>query len=260
MNRASDCGEISRLVMSHIKPAVVTNNFMTRADYQREIENGDLFYSLSRDGIVLLRRRENFMVMNYTLHGSDLPALPEGADIVTEHVFRPGCDDHQVDFLGQYGFTALFDRMRMLRPEGDFPEISGNVRLAEIDEKSDARSVMAVLRACFDVKTGCLPGEDELYQDIKDGHVVVGCLDDGIVGVLHFSNHGAVSQLRHLAVLPNARRRGIAKAMADFYLNAIGGKKSVVWVRCENYGALQLYKSCGYSPDGWTSRVYEKGK
>ena len=60
MEKAADYRSLSRLVMAHIKPGVITNNFMEKRDYLSEIERGTLYYETWKGGLLLLRRRRGF--------------------------------------------------------------------------------------------------------------------------------------------------------------------------------------------------------
>ena len=186
-----------------------------------------------------------------------MPRLGQDEDIVTEHVFRPKDSGRDPEFLKQYGFKPLFDRIRMVREQGEYDSPSGTVRFALPEE---AGAVMAVLKEIFDARTGCLPESDELLSAIGGKNIVVAEYASEINGVLHFSEKSGSTELRHLAVRPECRRHGLAGSMVRFYINASGLARSLVWVRRDNTNALNFYSSCGYSPDGWTSRVYEKGK
>ena len=119
MEKAVDYRSLSRLVMSQIRPGVVTNNFMDKSDYLSEIESGTLYYHAYEGGLLLFRRRRGFSLMNYYLTDPEiLPKLTEGEILLTEPVLRPEDDGETVlRFLKDLGFETLFHRERFVRQE-----------------------------------------------------------------------------------------------------------------------------------------------
>lgn len=66
----------------------------------------------------------------------------------------------------------------------------------------------------------------------------------------------AGNELRQLAVDSALRRQGIAKKLIGAFLRQQGYARVVLWVREYNEGAIRLYESLGFRPDGWTSVVW----
>lgn len=257
VEKATDYRNLSRLVMSHFKPGAVTNNFMGKSDYVSEIENGTLYYEAFPGGLLIFRKRQGFYRLNYSVSDSAcFPRLPEDAAFVTEHVFRPDAPAEIPEFLHAAGFRPLISRVRLARAPGDAGQADG-ARFADV---RDAAQVDALLRACFDARTGCLPEWQELMHDLENQTIVCAEDDNGnVAGVLHFRVEKGASELRHLAVAETMRRRGVAGQLFSRYIRAIPDRKGLVWVRSDNAPALAFYTKCGYRPDGWTSAVLEKG-
>lgn len=254
--------------MAHIKPGVITNNFMEKRDYLSEIERGTLYYETWKGGLLLLRRRRGFSRLNYYLTGPDvLPELPERETLVTEHVFRPGDDGKEIyDFLNRLGFEALFQRARFVREEdgGKVPEYDGGKVKnggsgAETASAEDAEDIYELLVSCFSPETGCLPERDELPALAEEGRII--CARDesgGIAGILHFKSAKKTWEIRHLAVSEEMRGLGIAGGMAEMCFQLNVGKTGLVWARKDYAPAVGFYRNTGYRPDGWTSAVMRR--
>ena len=252
MVQPSDYKSVSKLVMSHMKPGAVTNNFLGRDDYVRLLAEGSLYAEEQANGYFLLRRCAGFYRLSYGVHGDvDMAWLPEDMPIVAEQTFPAGKDAFSPEFLR--GFTPVFDRMRMER-SGELAGDCSRVRTALPGECGD---VMSVLRECFDPWTGCLPSEAELASDIEGQRVLV--CGEPVSAVLHFKQGRASTELRHLAVSASARRQGFATELVRRYIRDAGSQKSLVWVRWDNDAAMKTYSNCGYTFDGWKSRVFMKG-
>ncbi len=276
MEKAADYKSLSKLVMAQIKPGVATNNFMEKSDYIAEIEKGSLFYSSREKGLFLFRQRDGFHRMNYYLRDlkelSEIPELPEGV-IITEQVQRPGekaaAEGKKVSkILEKLGFSLLFRRMRLERPEDESSDAkdltvnddSGELRIC-LAEPEDVEGVEHLLNDCFDSRTGCLPQREELLRDLEQGSVVCAkTAKERIVGVIHFRPGRKNTEIRHLACAADMRGQGIAAKMFTLYMETTELKKSLVWVREDNAPAVEFYRYCGYQPDGWTSAVYQREK
>lgn len=249
--------------MAHIKPGVITNNFMEKNDYLFEIKRGTLYYETWEGGLLLLRRRQGFSRMNYYLTGSDVfPELPEGEVLMTEPVFRSGDDGKEVSrFLNNLGFETLFQRARFMREaeSGDAASSGGSCG-AEKAGPEDAESIYELLTSCFSAETGCLPERDQIPKLIEEGRLIRAGDDSGeTAGVLHFKQAKKNWEIRHLAVSEKMRGRGLACGMAGLCFRLNEGKTGLVWARQDYAPAMDFYRNAGYRPDGWTSAVMRRG-
>ena len=257
MQPLTDYRAASRLVMAQLRPGVLTNNFMTKADYQREIAAGTLFYQEFAGGLLLFCRRDGFSKFYYYLQDAAiLPPLPDNEVLMAEQVCPPHSGNAAGSWLERQGFAPCLRRIRLAREAGAFPN-SGTARPAYPEE---AAQIDALLRASFDARTGCLPSESELQAAIAAGQMLCTTAPDGsVTGVLHHRPARGATELRHLAVAPAWRRQHLAQALFSCYMAQTAGQKSLVWVREDNAPALGFYTHCGYRPDGWSAQVYEKG-
>jgi GNAT superfamily N-acetyltransferase len=148
--------------------------------------------------------------------------------------------------------TPEFERIRMTRLAGGGFALGGHA--VHIAREADFDGVRAVLHGSFDPRTGCLPTESELRNDIMQGNVL--CVKDSTVcGVLRTVPRPASVEIRQLAVREDARRRGVAKSLVHAFVDRHRDKKSTVWVLDGNAPALRVYTSAGFDPDGWRSTV-----
>ena len=254
--------------MAHIKPGVITNNFMEKRDYLSEIERGTLYYETWKGGLLLLRRRRGFSRLNYYLTGPDvLPELPERETLVTEHVFRPGDDGKEIyDFLNRLGFEALFQRARFVREEdgGKVPEYDGGKVKnggsgAETASAEDAEAHMSFwFPASVRKPAACRKETNCRRWRKRDATIRARDESGGIAGILHFKSAKETWEIRHLAVSEEMRGLGIAGGMAEMCFRLNVGKTGLVWARKDYAPAVGFYRNTGYRPDGWTSAVMRR--
>lgn len=256
-NLISEYAQASSLVREYFRPGVVTNNFMSEAEYRREIQAGALGFSSWEGGLAFFRRREGFFRMNFHLLPSAEPApLCSGESIVTEIPMRPGDFKmaRAVAYWEEQGFSPCLERVR-LRLEKAPAEGKGAFQVRRADEEELPR-ILDFLRAHFSPLTGCLPALEEL-----EAQGVFGIFQgETPVGVLRGSIGRGSCEIRHLAVEESLRGTGAAQVLLSAYLKACPEKKQLVWTGKNNPGALRFYKKCGYVPDGWTARILYFGK
>jgi GNAT superfamily N-acetyltransferase len=286
---------LSRLIATQMTRGVATNTFLSPETYRQEIQAGTLMHHAWPGGLLLLRMRPGFQVLNYFLQQMHTPLQPEPVlDIppqtVLEVPVRPGKQvdaDKVLAFWQTHGFTPFLKRVRLVRmPQApQVPDMvvsshqeavqakhdaTGRTESNPIDAactdfrilsatQSDLSPIQDLLNTSFDRRTGCLPSQGALESAIEEGHVLQAWGEDGrLGGVVHFKCTPAVMEIRHLAVHPDCRGRGLAKQLV---MKALEGREAVraqVWTGADNEAACAVYAACGYAPDGWTSEVWMK--
>ena len=74
-------------------------------------------------------------------------------------------------------------------------------------------------------------------------------------GLIHFTNTRRGGEIRHLALRPQDRGRGLSRALIAGCLRALEGGACTVWTGADNRPALGAYQSMGFQADGWRSAV-----
>ena len=251
----TDYEDLSRLVTPHMRSGVMANTMASQAEYAPSIAAGTLDLRDTPAGLLLLRDRGDHTRLNFFLNDLSCPldtALP--TPTVTEVAFRPRDTGLQeaVSYLQRQGFTPVFERIRLSRPAGQ----AGEPALPLLTPGPEAAPwVLTFLRENFSPLTGCLPTEEELAQDLAQGHVLVLEEKGLITGLLHFSLEGKTGEIRHLAVRADRRGTGRTRPLLAGYLQAIVGAKSIVWTRRDDLAAQTAYGRFGFTPDGRRSAV-----
>ena len=88
MRRVESYAGLAPLLSAQLRRGVVTNCFLSPADYQREIDAG-LFYEEGDGFLLLLRQRAGYRLLNFYLHPGAKLCLPgKTLPLVTELACR----------------------------------------------------------------------------------------------------------------------------------------------------------------------------
>ena len=250
MRRVESYAALAPLLSAQLRRGVVTNCFLSPADYQREIDAG-LFYEEGDGFLLLLRQRAGYRLLNFYLHPGAKLCLPEQpSPLVTELACREKDRDamrRAQDALCALGFAECF-RAAIPAPDS-----------AETASEAFFEAVRAFLLAQFDPLTGCIPPEEELRQAVSAGQVLCLMDADGISGLLHYAPGRAQCEIRHLAVRADCRGHGYAGRLLAMLEAKTGGQKCAVWARVGNAPAEHFYEKNQFQPDGWQSVVLRLG-
>ena len=258
---------LAPLLSAALVPGALTNGIPSAEECGREIAAGALHAFRAGEGWILSRSRGNFARLNYLLVPplpSEIPPLGPEKAVVAEIAGRTGdpkAAGAEELFLCS-GFSVLCRRIRMSRPkDSPLPDPSPVTVPVRTAGEEDAEEIAALLAASFDPLTGCLPTADELSEILARGEILAaGTEEEGIAGVLHSRPIRGGTELRHLAVAPGSRRKGVGRALVRRYLAETRPSRGIVWLRRDNEAACSLYRSAGYAPDGWESAVLARNE
>lgn len=247
MKQISDYKEVSPLVLKYFKRGVITNNFLTSEDYKCEIEEGRLFYNSGEDYLnIYLKRDKFFQLYFYALN--DSVRFPEiGEKLVCD------ASEKLCKVIEKNGFKKIMQRVRLeLKVQKQENTMSGNKA-----EKRDSEEIFDLMQKSFDKYTGYIPNFTQVKKECENGLFLKSEEQGIITGALRFGVSGKTAQIKHLCVKEEFRGKGIGRNLCNTFLKE--NEKYVVWTGKENIGALNLYKSLGFSENGSESTVYMKG-
>lgn len=203
--------------------------------------------------------------------------------IVTETAFRERDTalKETVGYLAGCGFEEVLSRVRLSRPAGapdenaeNAVEISPEKVESREEENSkftfyvkkstaeDAAAIRPLLHSSFSPITGCLPEDDELRLDAAAGNILMLFADNDSrhpaarpCGLLHYAAAKKSAEIKHLAIAPQMRGKGLSAVLINAFLKECSGMKTTVWTGSGNAPALNAYKDCGFTEDGRRSSV-----
>ena len=213
--------------------------------------------------------------------------------IVTETAFRERDTalKETAEYLAGCGFEEVLSRVRLSRPAGapdenaeNAVEISPEKAENSKEENSkfifyvkkstaeDAAAIRPLLHSSFSPITGCLPDDDELQSDAAAGNILMLFTDNDSrltaavpnasrhpaarpCGILHYKAAKKSAEIKHLAIAPQMRGKGLSAVLINAFLKECSGMKTTVWTGSGNAPALNAYKDCGFTEDGRRSSV-----
>ena len=159
----------------------------------------------------------------------------------------------------------------------------------------DAAAIRPLLHSSFSPITGCLPEDDELRSDAAAGNILMlFAVNDSRAasenepedltgaavpqqpsdsrlpaavpnasrlpaarpcGLLHYAAAKKSAEIKHLAIAPQMRGKGLSAVLINAFLKECSGMKTTVWTGSGNAPALNAYKDCGFTEDGRRSSV-----
>ena len=203
--------------------------------------------------------------------------------IVTETAFRERDTalKETVGYLAGCGFEEVLSRVRLSRPAGApdenaenaveispekvesrEEENSGSTFYVKKSTAEDAAAIRPLLHSSFSPITGCLPEDDELRLDAAAGNILMLFADNTShhpaarpCGLLHYAAAKKSAEIKHLAIAPQMRGKGLSAVLINAFLKECSGMKTTVWTGSGNAPALNAYKDCGFTEDGRRSSV-----
>ena len=158
-----------------------------------------------------------------------------------------------------------------------------------------AAAIRPLLHSSFSPITGCLPEDDELQSDAAAGNILMlFAVNDSRAaseaeaedltgaavrqlphdsrltaavpnasrhpaarpcGLLHYAAAKKSAEIKHLAIAPKFRGKGLSEILINAFLNECRDLKTTVWTGSGNAPALNAYKDCGFTEDGRRSSV-----
>ncbi len=101
------------------------------------------------------------------------------------------------------------------------------------------------LEACFPTKERW--SETSWAQELRGPRrITLVARDSRLLGVITFQDMGEAADLNRIIVRPDARRNGVADALMQVGLGAVG-KRCLLEVRDDNLPAVELYRKHGFS-------------
>lgn len=251
MIRVTDYQQVAEALDPLLRVGGLANGLPKREELAPELAAGTLRMETLPEGLLLLRQRESFQRLTFFLTEPEaLVRWQPDRDTAVELVLRPR--DAAMAALGEVlqdrGWALLVRRCRMSRQPGPLTEAQAALLAPPeaYDWSPDPAAFLRLLEPFYSPVYGCLPTVEQLALE---GRLLLPSAG------LHYCRHGNLTEFRHLVVQPEARGRGLAKALFAGALTQEGGKRTRLWFAAEDAGLRRLYSCFDFAPDGWYSLV-----
>ncbi len=240
-------------VLPRFKKGVITNNFITKTEYEKEIRLGRLYLQTDGDNFLVLKKRNHFYI-GYFHFMEDVNF--QIFDDIKENIYIeiPFKKRNQIaikEFANKFvenGFTFCFERKKYELHIADIDTFdTTSIQKATPDQ---AQEIYDLLYAYYKEETGCLPDFEGVEYHIANDEAYCIVEDGKIVGLLTF--YSALNKMAHLVVHQNYRKKGYLAQLMHKYLQLHHGKKTVIWAGENTSGIYQKY---GYAPTEFGSIV-----
>lgn len=249
MDKITDFAALRAAQSACLRPGLVTNCVLPAQALRELCESGRLFAERADGGLFLLARGTVDRLYFYVTDSTAAPrlALPEGTVCEYPYANAPALPEN---WFAALGFGRVFTRERRTRPAGEAPAEPLPC------EGISAQAALEILSACFLRDTGCIPSLPELELAAREERLLGAVQDGAPAAVLHARPDRGAMELRHLAVLPDARGRGLASALVREFCARFGAQTCRVWAAQDNAAARRIYEQNGFLPDGRMAQVW----
>ena len=217
------------------------------AEYYGSFESDDLS---SESTEMAFRRRVLEMGVREMMEELDKPAVMEIA-YSSKHPLLLSVSR----IFQRAGFGCEINRIRLRLNTEDMPEPMSEapVHLIELGPE-DAKTALGSIKDSFDPIRGSLPLEEDLRIAAAEKRLMASISPEGeVLAVNYLSKRGSSSEISHICVAENERRKGIGEALIRAVFDDQSCKSLRLWVNAENRSARSFYSGLGFKDDGWRS-------
>jgi|WetSurSiteA1Bulk_404760.scaffolds.fasta_scaffold13435_2 ribosomal protein S18 acetylase RimI-like enzyme len=255
MDLISDIETLNDIIREYFVINTITNNYVLVETYTRHIADKRLFYvTAGRNAGILVKTLDYYKLYYYINDQAELMVPDSIEPIMMEILFRGEAHRPReiIAYWEKCGFRQHLTRNLMMAsynqlilPEGQSSDIE--IRYAV----SDMEIVFSkdLIESTFDKYTGDILTLEEIKSFVKNKSIICAYLSGNLCGILQSEIKNSVVWLGHIAVKPEFRGNGIAKALVRKYIinNAMQpNTKFHLWVIQNNTQATNLYQQFGF--------------
>ena len=193
-------------------------------------------------------------VYYYINNLTELADFSQYKDLVIEILFRGEAPEHLVKYFSHCGFKVNLIRDQyaamykdILTNVGTTSEVMVNMA----DSLEEVALSSTLFNNSFDHLSGDFISENEYETLLKNRSIIVARAADThqFLGALHVRMEGKVVVLGHVAVVEDARGKGVGKALVDAFVewNKDTDKtRYQLWVQRQNKAAVNMYLNKGF--------------
>ena len=247
MEKICDINQLDLLILPYLKKGVITNNFISLAEYKLYLEEKSLYYEKNNNVLMLFREVNGIYHTYFYINAFEEIKMPQ--NVVVE-VVNPS--DELVEYFLKLGIKAVNSRLEMERKSVN-REMECNLLVKPSSE--EIREAYDIVLSNFDNVCGYIPSQSEF---LRDGILIYKDESGKIEGIVHYKTAPKCSQILHIAVIKEKRLCGIGRKILNgyIYLEKDKCKAFKLWVNEENENAIRFYERNGYAFSGRKSAIF----
>lgn len=241
------------IVGRYAQKGCVTNDYIQR-EVERLIEQGGLFESCGERNAFLLVRKAKCFRVYYYLNDFDEPHDFNGEELVTEILYRGEAffPQQEIGYLERNGFekNLVRDQYGAMYKDLVIGNVIDGVMIDKAQNIDDVKKACMLFNASFDEYSGDYIPENNCQALLENGDVIIAeDINGTFLGALHQTLENRVAWVAHLAVVQEARGKGVGKALLDHFIksnHANDRSRYMLWVQKQNTPAVKMYQKTGF--------------
>ena len=245
------------IVDKYCRKGVFSNNYIQNEAADLIIHDA-LFVDRYTDNVFFYVKRDAgkrlYYYINDLKEDADFNAYD---DLVIEILFRNNAlPSEEIDYFLKKGFRKNVIRdqysgvyKNLERAACPVPEI----KIEAAQSVSDVEKACLLFNSSFDTLSGdYVPENKKMYEYLGENQRVLIAYNDEskqFLGALHQDRDRGVNILRHIAVDPSARGKGVGSALLDAFIernHQSEDTRYMLWVQQQNEAAVRMYRNKGF--------------
>ena len=260
LDRYKEISEIFR------RKGCISNDYL-QGDASGLIAERHLFEYVEGGNAFLLVEKDEFFRLYYYLNDLETVASFDNENIVTEILFRGDLTTiaSEVAYLERCGLERhlvrdqYFARYTDLVAVADFKSTTSveGIVVKEAGTLAEVQWACELFNSVFDKWSGDFLPESRYAALLQGRGILLATDPEGrLLGSLHQTREKGMAWVSHVAVLAEARGRGVGKALLGSFIerNHTDDKsRYMLWVQRQNEAAVRMYQQKGFKPMGKSS-------
>ena len=257
MKLVANISEYQAIVEKYGQKGVRSNDYIQK-DASDLIARETLYADCYDKNAFLFVKKDVGMRVYYYLNDlAELADFSQYSDLVTEILFRRELPQIEIEYFINCGF-----RVNLVRDQyaGMYKDLVYNCTLVPGVITELANNIDQVKTACelFNDSFDALSGDfipESAYEGLLLSNSILIAWDikkKTIYGALHQVKEGSVNVIGHVAVIKEARGRGVGKALIDTFVEWNKNNENTektryqLWVQRQNEAAVKMYQNKGF--------------
>jgi len=255
MKIITDYLQIQELENKYKHKETISNNYLMSNQYETLIANGELavmeYYS---NCFLFMEKCVGKRIYYYINNLEEQADFSQYKDLVIEILFRGNVPDNIVNYFSVCGFRINLIRDQYAAMYKDLSEnrsIEGGYKVKKADCLDEVRTACELFNNSFDHLSGDFITESDYEELMSENSIIIALASDTnhFLGALHTKMEGKVVVLGHVAVVEEARGRGVGKALVDAFVEwhkETDKTRYQLWVQRQNKAAVNMYLDKGF--------------